>query len=128
VHLERLHELEYLVAHRGTRGQSYEYELAFDGDTGDSAPQLAGLIDAAGLQDAPTTASSRGSTGQFAAPSRNQNARIAAGLHEVPSAANPVLARLAEDVPDEDEQTHVHKLNGRHLSYVPSSLAAEVQR
>ena len=131
VHLERLHELEYLIAHRGTRGQSYEYELAFDGDAGENAPQLAGLIDADVLaehQGAATTASSRGSTGQFAPPSRGQSGPIAAGLREAPSATNVALVRVPEAAEDDDAQTHVPKLNGRHPSYVPASLAAEVQR
>jgi len=124
VHLERLHELEYLVAQRGMRGQSYEYELAFDGDAGENAPQLAGLIDAAGLH-ASTKESSRGSPPQFAPPSRGQSGVIAAGLHEAPSAANPALARVPEDEPDDDAQTHVTKLNGQHPSYVHPSSAAE---
>jgi DNA primase len=133
VHLERLHELEYLVAHRGMRGQSYEYELAFDGDTGENAPQLAGLIDAhelkaAGLQASPTKESSRGQAVQFAPPTRGQSGVIAAGLHEVQPAANPVLVRVPEDQPDGEPKPHAHKLNGRHPSYMPSSSAAEVQQ
>ena len=30
VHLHRLEELEYLLVHRGGRGQSFVYELLFD--------------------------------------------------------------------------------------------------
>ena len=44
VHLGRLEEMEYLLIHRGGRGQSYEYELLFDGDEIDQ-PQMMGLID-----------------------------------------------------------------------------------
>jgi hypothetical protein len=45
LHLGRLEELEYLLAHRGGRGQSFVYELAFavKGDGG--GPVLPGLID-----------------------------------------------------------------------------------
>ena len=45
LHLGRLEELEYLLAHRGGRGQSFVYELAFavEGDGG--KPVMAGLID-----------------------------------------------------------------------------------
>ena len=44
VHLHRLEELEYLVAHRGGRGQSFVYELSFEASlTG--ASMLPGLID-----------------------------------------------------------------------------------
>jgi hypothetical protein len=37
IHLGRLTELEYLLVHRGGRGQSFEYELLFDAPTDGSA-------------------------------------------------------------------------------------------
>jgi hypothetical protein len=43
LHLHRLEEMEYLVAHRGGRGQSFVYELVFE-RTGDGRPVLPGLI------------------------------------------------------------------------------------
>ena len=49
VHLGRLEEMEYLLTHRGRRGQSYEYELLFDGGGTDQA-QVMGLIDAEKLR------------------------------------------------------------------------------
>jgi hypothetical protein len=134
VHLERLHELEYLIAHRGMRGQSYEYELAFDGDTGADAPHLVGLIDAGDLADAradglatpgTTAASSRGAAPQFTAPSRGQNAPITAPSRVASSAAEPALARLAATEGDGEPQTHPLRPNGKHPSYVAPSLAAE---
>jgi hypothetical protein len=45
IHLGRLTELEYLLVHRGGRGQSFEYELLFDGETNTDAPHASGLID-----------------------------------------------------------------------------------
>ena len=131
VHLTRLLDLEYLIAHRGMRGQSYEYELAFDGDASTDAPHLTGLIDAADLEaatTATTTTSSRGSPPQFAPPSRGQNGVIAAGSRQALSAAKQALARLGEDEAEDDRKTHVLKPNGRQPSYVPaaSSLAAEI--
>ncbi|HNP65888.1 MAG TPA: CHC2 zinc finger domain-containing protein [Woeseiaceae bacterium] len=50
VHLRRLEELEYLLVHRGGRGQSFVYELLYDGDTVQEAPHLSGLIDVAALE------------------------------------------------------------------------------
>ncbi len=51
LHLGRLEELEYLLAHRGGRGQSFVYELAFavKGDGG--GPVMPGLIDVQKLGD-----------------------------------------------------------------------------
>ncbi len=50
VHLHRLEELEYLLVHRGGRGQSFVYELLYDGDAEIDAPHLSGLIDVAELE------------------------------------------------------------------------------
>jgi hypothetical protein len=43
-HMQKLTELEYLLPHRGGRGQCFEYELLYDGDGG-LAPHLSGLLD-----------------------------------------------------------------------------------
>lgn len=45
VHLARLVELEYVIAHRGLRGLTHEYELRYDG-ADDGKPHLMGLLDA----------------------------------------------------------------------------------
>ena len=50
VHLRRLEELEYLLVHRGGRGQSFVYELLYDGEAEQPAPHLCGLIDVAELK------------------------------------------------------------------------------
>ena len=50
VHLDRLVELEYVLVHRGGRGQSFEYELLYDGQGKDGRPFLTGLIDADALE------------------------------------------------------------------------------
>lgn len=73
IHLERLVALEYVLVHRGTRGQSFEYELLYDGQGGNGVPFVAGLIDVEALKSRTTTASSRGQTGQFAGASRPQS-------------------------------------------------------
>ncbi len=45
VHLQRLEELEYLLIHRGGRGQSIVYELMFTRPADGGKPVLGGLID-----------------------------------------------------------------------------------
>jgi hypothetical protein len=52
VHLRRLEELEYLLVHRGGRGQSFVYELLYDGDADAGQTHLSGLIDVAALRHA----------------------------------------------------------------------------
>lgn len=51
VHLERLLQLEYVIAHAGKNGQRFVYELAFDGEVHSDVVQCAGLIDVATLRE-----------------------------------------------------------------------------
>jgi DNA primase len=44
-HLHKLEEMEYLIVHRGGRGQSFVYELYFERPEDPSRPFLPGLID-----------------------------------------------------------------------------------
>lgn len=45
VHISRLLEMEYLVLHRASKGQSYIYELVYKGEGLDGTTFLTGLID-----------------------------------------------------------------------------------
>ena len=100
LHLERLCAMEYLLTHRGQRGQSYEYELLHDQSPTAMEPHLCGLIDTSALQllktqpvktpeSAPTNPSSRGADGQFAPSTRPQNAPNAVGSRSEKTPANP---------------------------------------
>ena len=50
MHFRRLEEMEYLIAHRGKRGQYYEYELLYDGGGKDGSSFLMGLLDIEALK------------------------------------------------------------------------------
>jgi len=50
MHMHKLEELEYVLVHRGGRGQSFVYELLYDGQGRDGTPFLMGLIDAETLK------------------------------------------------------------------------------
>ena len=47
MHMHKLEELEYVLVHRGGRGQSFVYELLYDGAGRDGKPFLMGLVDVA---------------------------------------------------------------------------------
>lgn len=51
VHLARLAELEYVLAHRVSRGQGFEYELIYEGEGGLGGRFLMGLADLSRLQE-----------------------------------------------------------------------------
>lgn len=52
MHMHKLEELEYVLVHRGGRGQSFVYELLYDGQGQDGKPFLMGLIDVESLRHA----------------------------------------------------------------------------
>lgn len=79
LHLDRLVDLEYVLVHRGGRGQSFVYELLYDGKGRDGKPFVPGLIDVDKLKSTSTPQSSRGSEGEFAGSSRGQRGPNAGG-------------------------------------------------
>jgi DNA primase len=52
MHMHKLEELEYVLVHRGGRGQSFVYELLYGGQGRDGKPFLMGLIDVQMLKHA----------------------------------------------------------------------------
>lgn len=120
IHLERLAAMEFVLVHRGQRGQSYEYELLHD-QAGDG-PHLSGLIDVAALHAASTgtatTASSRGSAGEFAGVKRPHHGPNAGDARPVETAASPHAARLAGELPEHDAAAHATPARKTRASYL----------
>ena len=85
VHMQRLVSLEYLLTHRGGRGQSFEYELLYSGEGQQGEAFLMGLLDVAQLkqhaqtraENKPMTSTSRGDPVHLAGPSRPQRGLLA---------------------------------------------------
>lgn len=72
VHMDRLVRMEYLLTHRGGRGQSFEYELLYSGEGEQGEAFLMGLLDVTALEPDTMIKSSRGAEGGFAGSSRPQ--------------------------------------------------------
>ena len=109
LHLQRLVELEYLLVHRGMRGQSFEYELLYDGADIDERAFVPGLIDVDALKaaaDAGTTESSRGQGTQFAGSSRPQRGVNAVGSRIEESSTEPASMRVPDDATPSTSKTH----------------------
>jgi DNA primase len=117
VHLERLVQLEYLLVHRGMRGQSFVYELLFDGPATSEAPHLSGLIDVT------TMASSRGSDPHFAGSTPGGSGPNAVGSRSAESAAKPGNGGTPEDPPENPHELRLLRPNGREASYVSTATA-----
>ena len=113
LHLARLTELEYLLAHRAERGQGFEYELLYDGE-GDAAPHLSGLIDAqsldydgarSGVNDG-RSAPGRGLGGGRSAPGRGEE-----------MAQGPQGAGVCDDEAQSGAKTHFQTGKAKTPSY-----------
>jgi hypothetical protein len=131
LHLERLVQMEYLLVHRGQRGQSFEYELLYDGSNRDEQAFVPGLIDVEALKanaeaatGTTTTASSRGETGEFAPPTRGQRGPNAGGSRGDQSGQAPAAARVGEESTDSGAETHALRPNGQIMSYPHPPLVA----
>ena len=112
LHLDRLAALEYLLTHRGRRGQSFAYELMFDGAIEDSAPRLAGLIDVDSLRSADTIQTSRGSEGGFTGSSRGQRAPNAGPPRTLSIAAIPTMPMASADATELPSESRAIRRNG----------------
>jgi hypothetical protein len=111
VHLARLAELEYVLAHRA--GQGYSYELLYDGD-GRNNPYLAGLLDPACLYDGQRS----GQAEKRSAPGRAAVGTGSALGQASQLAAAPMLARLPAETRDDAAQTRTPTaINGAAWSY-----------
>ncbi|MFL9951685.1 CHC2 zinc finger domain-containing protein [Paraburkholderia agricolaris] len=100
-HLERLVELEYLLTHRGQRGQSFEYELVYDGD-GSDATHLAGLLDVTTIGRSPP------GEGEFAPGSLRQNSPSAPPSLPVQNPADPDGERPCGDESGNEAELHIY--------------------
>ena len=89
VHLKRLVELEYLLVHRGGRGQSFVYELVYERRADTDKPVLPGLIEAEKLGHG-YDEKNAGRNGHSAGSKRPQNGRVAGSTRDEES---PVKTR-----------------------------------
>jgi len=89
VHLGRLVELEYALVHRGGRGQSFVYELLYEGQGQDGRPFVIGLVDDALLKTGAATETSRGSEASFEGASSPGRAPLEPTLSPVAIAPSP---------------------------------------
>ena len=107
VHLARLIELEYVLVHRGGRGQSFVYELLFDGKPDEQGPRLSGLIGVEKLGNVLRQASVRGKGAGFKGPIRGQNGGSKVGLRSPETLPTFCAATSSGDTSHETAKSHV---------------------
>ena len=115
IHLARLAELEYLITHR-TRSNGFEYELVYDMADADNILRFPGLADIAALKYAYDVARSGQNTGRSGS-GRSVVGGQSGGGRADESPAEPLSARVADDVPDTGSKTHLLSGNTKKPSY-----------
>jgi DNA primase catalytic core len=128
IHLARLVELEYVLAHH--KGPATEYELVYDGAGGDGRPFVPGLIDVKGLRAASATADRSGSSGDRPGAGRPLVGPRSGGGRASAPAAMPHSATLPEETEAVSAETHCSPESARDSSYpqeavVPLAAAAD---
>jgi hypothetical protein len=114
IHLHRLEELEYLLVHRGGRGQSFVYELAFARKADSGRPMLSGLIDIESLRKHGYDEKKSGSAGQLSGSSRPQVGGVS-GMVKTISPPTPMrVPEVTEFEIEESTYTDAHR-NGHYV-------------
>ena len=127
LHIERLLDMEYVLAHRGGRGSSFVYELLFDGAADETGPRLPGLIAVETLAaNADTTAGSRGAEGEVPGSFRPHNGVVPGGSRSPESVENTNSEAAFDNsaVADAGNARRRTKANGSTSYAHTSSLAA----
>jgi len=114
IHLHRLEEMEYLLIHRGGRGQSFVYELMFARQADSGKPVLPGLIEVGALGKHKYDEKKSGSAGQLSGSSRPQVGGMSGPAETL---FPPIPMRVPDDAEFEIEEntyTGAHR-NGHYV-------------
>ena len=123
MHMHKLEELEYVLVHRGGRGQSFVYELLYDGAGRDAQPFLMGLIDVAALKEAYDEKKEH-QNGQLEHPRSPQVVPLEHGSSEPGIAPNPLNKATLRETPKKNGKTTSWDESASIPSYVPPLAAA----
>ena len=136
LHLERLVEMEYVLVHRGSRGQSFVYELLYNGEGQDGKPFVLGLLDIERLKEkmnpnyvpnmADFSSGVADSTSELAGPKRPQNAPKTGGcLTQENPLSEAADTDSPESTPEKDEKTRIGDQPTGEASYAQSGRKPE---
>jgi hypothetical protein len=104
IHLARLVEFEYVVAHH--KGPATEYELVYDGQGLEGKPFVPGLIDVDALRHASTTGNRSGSNADRSGSGRPLVGPRSPGGRAAASTAKPEAMPLPEESEASSVRTH----------------------
>jgi len=92
LHMARLEELEYVLRHRGGRGQSFVYELLYRGEGVDGRPFVLGLVDVERLREKGYDAHLSGFSEELSGSNRGQIGGVSAEFRTPEAGPEPAQA------------------------------------
>jgi DNA primase len=107
LHCHRLEEMEYLLIHRGKRGQSYHYELLYEQQCSADNRQLSGLIESSAIKKLSIGEKKSGQIQKKSPLSRPQVGGTSASSRGEKNPANPRPPRVNGQELEIDIETHV---------------------
>ena len=110
IHCSRLTEMEYLLVHRGGRGQSLVYELLYDGQGDDHQAHLMGLINPENLEAAPVHPCTCGTCASCTAYDAQK-----LGQSDIKSGSSQAQVSPKLDPSKAEENTTNKGLNGKNI-------------
>jgi hypothetical protein len=126
MHMHKLEELEYVLVHRGGRGQSFVYELLYDGAGRDGKPFLMGLIDVHALKQI-YDGKKEHQNPNLEHPSSAQGVSIEHGGSEPKSLQNALIKGTSREPPKKNGKTASWDESASTQSYPPPLAAAGMQ-
>jgi len=123
MHMHKLEELEYVLVHRGGRGQSFVYELLYDGAGRDGTPFLMGLIDIETLKRTYDEKKEHREV-KLEVSSSPQVARLEPGRCEPESSPQGLNTGALHAAPKKNGRITVQEETTAVASYLPASVAA----
>jgi hypothetical protein len=121
VHLDKLVEMEYVLVHRGGRGQSFVYELLYDGQGQDGQLFLMGLMDVDALKAISTAEALGGEEAPFGGSLGLHLAPIGPSLGSGQTAEKPNNHAVSDPSGSESGENASSAIKISDPSYVPVS-------
>jgi len=123
-HMKKLEELEYVLVHRGSRGQSFVYELLYDGEGKEGEAFMMGLVDVAGLACGydPNKEHENVKLEGSKCPQGASKLPLGSMTKNTTSSLNNTLKTSIDDDDDENAELR-NKTRASHRSHSPSLVA-----
>jgi DNA primase catalytic core len=125
VHMDRLTEMEYLIAHRGGRGQTFLYELLYDGKEKDDKAHLNGLINTETLKNQYYDSNNAEATQALTGSKRFQNGVKTEGSRTNKTKVKVTDNKALDKSDPETKETALIKVNNHPTSYLGQKAGAE---